>query len=81
MSPEEAHKYPLNEAERNFIEGSKSWHLRGKVNDVIAQLKREQELYGFDELMICTIPYAQEVKLKQYEMLAEGFGLTQEISG
>lgn len=75
MSPEDAQNFPLNEAERNFIEGSKSWHLRGEVNEVIGRLKREQELHGFDELMICTIPYSQEVKLKQYEMLAKGFGL------
>ena len=32
-------------------------------------------MHRFDELMICTIPFGQDFKLKEYEMLAKGFVL------
>lgn len=32
-------------------------------------------MHRFEKLMICTIPFAQDFKLKEYEMLAKGFGL------
>lgn len=75
MSPEEAQKYPLTDAEKEFIEANKAWHLRGELNEVVAQLRHEQAYNGFDELMICTIPHALDFKLKEYRMLAKAFGL------
>ena len=76
MSPEEAAVYPLSEPERLFIEQNKNWHMRGELNDVVQQLKHEKDLHGFDELMICTIPFAQDFKLREYEMLAKAFGIS-----
>lgn len=75
MSPEDAQTYPLSDAERLFIEQNKKWHIRGEINEVVDYLKSEQQMHRFDELMICTIPFAQDFKLKEYEMLAKGFGL------
>lgn len=75
MSPEDAQTYPLSDAERLFIEQNKKWHIRGEINEVVDYLKNEQQVHRFDELMICTIPFAQDFKLKEYEMLAKGFGL------
>lgn len=75
MSPEDAQTYPLSDAERLFIEQNKNWHIRGELNEVVQRLMLEKERNGFDELMICTIPFAQDFKLKEYEMLAKGFGL------
>lgn len=75
MSPEDAQTYPLSDAERVFIEQNKKWHIRGEINEVVDYLKNEQQVHRFDELMICTIPFAQDFKLKEYEMLAKGFGL------
>lgn len=75
ISPEEAKNYPLSEAERYFIEQNKGWHIRGELNKVVQQLWNEKEKYGFDELMICTIPFAQDFKLREYELLAEAFEL------
>lgn len=75
MSPEDAQTYPLSDAERVFIEQNKKWYIRGEINEVVDYLKNEQQVNGFDELMICTIPFAQDFKLKEYEMLAKGFGL------
>lgn len=73
ISPEEAQTYPLTDAERLFIEQGKNWHIRGEINDVVEKLKHEKEIHGFDELMICTTPFAQEFKLREYEMLSKGF--------
>ena len=75
MSPEDAQTYPLSDAERVFIEQNKKWHIRGEINEVVDYLKNEQQMHRFDELMICTIPFWQDFKLKEYEMLAKGFGL------
>lgn len=75
MSPEDAQTYPLSDAERVFIEQNKKWHIRGEINEVVDYLKNEQQTHRFDELMICTIPFGQDFKLKEYEMLAKGFGL------
>lgn len=75
MSPEDAQTYPLSDAERLFIEQNKKWHIRGEINEVVDYLKNEQQVHRFDELMICTIPFAQDFKLKEYKMLAKGFGL------
>lgn len=74
MSPEEAQNYPLTDAERLFIQQNQQWHIRGEINEVVEFLKHEKEIRGFDELMICTIPFAQDFKLKEYEMLAKAFG-------
>ncbi len=75
MSPEDAQTYSLTDAERVFIEQGKDWHIRGEINEVVERLKHEKEIYGFDELMICTIPFAQEFKLNEYKMLAKAFEL------
>lgn len=75
MSPEDAQTYPLSDAERLFMAQNKKWHIRGEINEVVDYLKNEQQVHRFNELMICTIPFAQNFKLKEYEMLAKGFGL------
>ena len=35
-----------------------------------ARLGEEQEVYGFDEAMICSIPHSQEKRLNVYRLLA-----------
>lgn len=76
MSPEEAMNYPLSEAEKNFLNQNKNYHLRGEVSAIADRLWQEKEKHGFDELMICTIPYAQDFKLDEYKKLAQVFGIT-----
>ena len=75
MSPEDAQNYEMTDAERMFIEQNKNWHIRGEINEVVDYLKNQQQKHGFDELMICTIPFGQDFKLKEYEMLAKAFDL------
>ncbi len=71
MSPAAAAGYPLSSAEKQYIEQNKSWHLRGSIQRVKEVLIQEKELNGFDELMICTIPFSQEFKLKEYKLIAK----------
>lgn len=76
MSPEEAARYPLSPAEQMFIEQNKSWNIRGSASKVAQILREEQSKNGFDELMICTIPYSHEYKMQEYRLLAREFGLS-----
>lgn len=49
---------------------------KGKLEKwLVDYLKNEQQMHRFDELMICTIPCAQDFKLKEYELLAKAFDL------
>ena len=61
--------YTHEEMQKNNKPGMK------EINEVVERLKHEKEIYGFDELMICTTPFAQEFKLNEYKMLAKAFEL------
>lgn len=71
LSPEEASIYPLTEIEKAMIHQNRNWHIIGNIKDVARQLRDEQNYYGFDEVMICTIPFAQSYKLNEYRLLAK----------
>jgi alkanesulfonate monooxygenase SsuD/methylene tetrahydromethanopterin reductase-like flavin-dependent oxidoreductase (luciferase family) len=43
----------------------------GSAKEVAEQLKAEQELYGFEEAMICSIPHSQEKRPDVYKLLAK----------
>ncbi|MCU9613096.1 MsnO8 family LLM class oxidoreductase [Caldibacillus lycopersici] len=71
MTPEEAKDYPLSEMDRMQIqENRKKQHFVGSAKEVAARLEKEQETYGFDEAMICSIPHSQEARLNVYRLLA-----------
>lgn len=70
MSPEEASVFPLTEIEKAMIHQNRNWHIIGNIKDVAQRLADEQAQYGFDEVMICTIPFAQNYKLQEYRLLA-----------
>lgn len=71
MTPEEAQNYPLSEMDRMSIRRGRKLHLVGSAKEVAEQLKAEQELYGFEEAMICSIPHSQEKRLDVYKLLAK----------
>ncbi|CAM4299126.1 MsnO8 family LLM class oxidoreductase [Lacicoccus alkaliphilus] len=71
MTPEEAQNYPLSEMDRMSIQRSRKLHLVGSAKEVAAKMKEEQELYGFEEAMICSIPHSQEKRLDVYKLLAK----------
>lgn len=70
MTPEEAQNYTLTEMDRMRIQEGRKLHIVGAVKEVAAQLKEEQNKYGFDEAMICSIPHSQEQRLEVYRLLA-----------
>ena len=70
LTPEAAQNYPLTEMDRMTIKENRSIHLVGTAKEVALRLQEEQETYGFDEAMICSIPHSQEKRLNVYRLLA-----------
>lgn len=71
LTPEEAQNYPLTVIDRMSIqENRKKLHLVGTVKEIAERLQQEQDFYGFDEAMICSIPHSQEKRLNVYRLLA-----------
>jgi len=70
LTPEEAQNYPLTEIERMMIKENRKLHLVGEAKEIAMFLQEEQEKYGFDEAMICSIPHSQEKRLNVYRLLA-----------
>ncbi|MBN9653421.1 LLM class flavin-dependent oxidoreductase [Halobacillus sp. GSS1] len=71
LTPEEARDYPLTEIDRMTIKENRKVHLVGAVKDIATLLQEEQDHYGFDEAMICSIPHSQEKRLNVYKLLAQ----------
>lgn len=71
LTPEEAQNYPLTEMDRMMIQENRKIHLVGSAKGVATTLQEEQAHYGFDEVMICSIPHSQEKRLNVYRLLAE----------
>lgn|SRR5690625_2087488 len=71
LTPEEAEDYPLTERDELEIADNRRLHLVGTPEEIAERLIREQETYGFDEAMICSIPHAQSQRLNVYKLLAE----------
>ncbi|MEI3612186.1 LLM class flavin-dependent oxidoreductase [Pseudogracilibacillus sp. SO30301A] len=70
LTPEEVKDYPLTEMDRMRIKENRKLHLVGSVKEIASLLQKEQEFYGFDEAMICSIPHSQEKRLDVYRLLA-----------
>jgi len=43
----------------------------GSAKAIAEQLRQEQEEYGLNEAMICSIPHSQEKRLNVYKLLAK----------
>jgi len=71
MTPEEAQNYALTEMDHMRMKENRNLHLVGSAKEIAALLQEEQELYGFDEAMICSIPHSQEKRLNVYRLLAQ----------
>ena len=70
LTPEEAQNYPLTEMDRMMIQENRKIHLVGTPKEIATILQEEQQMYGFDEAMICSIPHSQEKRLDVYRALA-----------
>lgn len=71
MTPEEAKDFEFTEMDKMWLEETRSQHLIGSAKEVADYLLKEQERFGFDEAMICSIPHSQEKRLDVYRLLAK----------
>lgn len=70
LTPEEARDYPLTEMDKMAIQENRKLHIVGAAKEVAAYLQEQQEMYGFDEAMVVSIPHSQEKRLNVYRLLA-----------
>ena len=71
MTPEEAQAHQLTDDEREAIQTNRQIHLVGTAKDIAEKLYADQEKYGFQEAMICSIAHSQKQRLNTYKLLAE----------
>lgn len=74
--PDEASAYPYNDQERRIVEANRANRFAGSPATVKAQLEDFAARNGLDELVVLTITYDFEKRLRSYELLAEAFGLS-----
>jgi luciferase family oxidoreductase group 1 len=74
--PEEAAAYPYNAQELRIVGSNKANRLTGTPDSLKVQLTDFAEENGLDELVILTITYDFEKRLRSYELLAEAFDLS-----
>ncbi|MGW4364139.1 LLM class flavin-dependent oxidoreductase [Nocardia takedensis] len=70
-SPEQAAKYPLSDRERQFILSRREGQALGSPETVRAQLGALLERTRADELMINTLVYDVEDRVRSFELVAE----------
>jgi alkanesulfonate monooxygenase SsuD/methylene tetrahydromethanopterin reductase-like flavin-dependent oxidoreductase (luciferase family) len=70
-SPEEAAGYPYSELEREFIQQRRDGQALGSPETVRRQLTELRERTGADELMLTTMVYDIEDRIRSYELIAE----------
>jgi luciferase family oxidoreductase group 1 len=74
--PEEAAAYPYNAQELRIVGFNKANRFTGTPDSLKVQLTDFAEENGLDELVILTITYDFEKRLRSYELLAEAFDLS-----
>lgn len=71
ISPEEAKDYPLTEMDKMTIANNRKANLVGTPKDIAAFLVKEQEHYGFDEVMLNCNQYELASRLNTYKFLGK----------
>ena len=74
-SPEEAMAHPLSEQEKRLLTGIEKRAIVGTAAHVRDRLAQLADTHGAEELVIVTITYDFESRLRSYELLAQAFGL------
>jgi luciferase family oxidoreductase group 1 len=75
-SPEEATAYPYTPQERALAQTYRARTFIGGPAKVRADIEAVVEETGVDEVIISTMMYGHQDRLRSYELLAEAFGLT-----
>jgi luciferase family oxidoreductase group 1 len=74
-SPEEALAYPYNEQELAVLRTIEARSVTGTPKQVKDNLTMLAKRHGAEELVVVTITYDYESRLRSYELLAKEFGL------
>ena len=74
-SPEEALAYPYTPQDRIMLRAIAGRGVTGTPERVKAGLEKMAEAYGAEEVIVLTITYSFEARLRSYELLAEAFSL------
>ncbi|MFG6121362.1 LLM class flavin-dependent oxidoreductase [Thalassobacillus sp. B23F22_16] len=75
-SPEEATKYPYTLFEKERIQENRKRMVVGDPSQVKNELEALAEGYGVNEIIINTIVYPFEERLRSYQLIAEAFQLS-----
>jgi len=76
VSTEEALAYPYTDQERALLRAIEARSAVGTPEQVRTKLLSLAERHGAEELVIVTITYDYEARLRSYELLAKAFALT-----
>ncbi|MBT5570511.1 MAG: LLM class flavin-dependent oxidoreductase [Alphaproteobacteria bacterium] len=74
-SPEEALAYDYNAQEKRIVEANRANRFTGDPESLKTELTAFAEENGLDELVILTITYDFEKRMRSYELLADAFDL------
>lgn len=74
-SVEEAEAYPYSDYERSVVERNRERSVIGAPDVVKAKLEQLAGQFDVDEIVVLTICYEFEARLRSYELLAEAFAL------
>lgn len=74
-APEEALNYPYTEQERALLKAVERRSIVGTKEEVRTKLLVLAEAHGAEELVVVTITYDYDSRLRSYELLAEAFAL------
>jgi alkanesulfonate monooxygenase SsuD/methylene tetrahydromethanopterin reductase-like flavin-dependent oxidoreductase (luciferase family) len=74
-SPEEALAYPYTPTERQIVKAARRHFVSGDPASVREQVEEWVAMTGADEVMVTTMVYEPQARLRSYELLAEAFGL------
>lgn len=72
-SPEEAKAYPYNEVEQTIVRNYRSLVIVGSPQTVRERIETMVDQTQADEIMIMTMVYSHEARLRSYELIAQEF--------
>lgn len=75
ISPEEALAYDYNAQEKRIVEANRANRFTGDPESLKTELTAFATENGLDELVILTITYGFEKRMRSYELLADAFDL------
>ncbi|HEX4296444.1 MAG TPA: LLM class flavin-dependent oxidoreductase [Devosia sp.] len=75
VSPEEAAAHHYSPQQQAVIDKQAKLWIVGSPDSVRAEISRQAEAAGADEVMVTTTVWSHQLRLRSYRLLAEAFGL------